>query len=913
MPTVSFDGQSFIVDGQRVWLVSGSIHYFRTPHQLWRKRLAAARQAGLNCITTYVAWNVHEPEPGRFNFDGDADLRRFVQMIEDEGMYCILRPGPYICAEWDFGGLPPWLLRDEQVRLRQADGQFLEACSRYLGAVLDQVADLQVTSPGKGTKGGGPILIIQAENEWFCHNPEQVDKYLREIVRYLRENGTTVPISMCNNLWACVDGTIATWNANRHLAADLRQLQIVQPDAPRIVAEYWPGWFDRWGGEHHREFDAELNSCRLAQILASGAQYNLYMFHGGTNFGFYGGRSVATADCFMTTSYDYDAPLREAGGRGDKYRAVKRISTFASQFGHVFAHLDPGGAQAAAAPNELDEHALSVIQQRGGQGDVAFLFRSRGDTIRHVDVLLPDGLTLPVPIGSDCVAWFVTNTQLGGVATLTYTNLRPWAFLDKRMLVLFGPAGADGLVCINGSPLSVTVPSGRTPAVEQHEELTVVVLNGEQVDAAYLRGSAVAIGAAELDDDNAPVPLSDWRQMTTIEADGTVRRSRPAPTKRRAAPRLNDWQHAAVTEMIDGRSATFEAIDGPMSHEALGCDFGYGWYRLSLRESIDGLLLAPGSADRLHLFDGGRAVGVLGRGPGAVYEPAHRQLSQELVVLTDNMGRSNFNWNMADRKGLFDHLYTVERVELPEPEVTPGEAPDLFELGGFFGGMRRGDRPPADSVTWTVEGMRSGVMVIDIEDFTGAAMLLVNDQPVAAYHPEMARGAGRFTLEAGKEFGRGTTRLTLALFEKFDPARRKLDNIKLYRSTAKVTSRAKWSFAPWTPPADESLGPMPQGSSSLPCWYRARFRVRHTDQPLWLQIPLSDSLTKGQLHLNGHNVGRYFAATAEGQPVGPQTRYYLPEPWLRTDGPNELMIFEEHGRSPKRCKLVYDPMGPYGE
>ena len=441
----------------------------------------------------------------------------------------------------------------------------------------------------------------------------------------------------------------------------------------------------------------------------------------------------------------------------------------------------------------------------------------------------------------------------------------------------------------------------------------MVVLNGEQVDAAYLLDSAVAIGVSGLDDDEEPMPLADWPQMVTIEADGTVRRNRPAPTKRRNAPKLNDWRHAAATDMINGSSPAFEAIDGPRSHEELGCDFGYGWYRLSLREPIDGEVLAPGSADRLHVFDGGRAVGVVGRGPGAVYEPAHRQLSEELVVLTDNMGRFNFNWDMADRKGLFDHLYTVEPVELPQPDVIPCNAPDLFELGGFFGGMRRGDRPPADALTWSLEGMRSGVMVIDLDGFAAAAMLLVNDQPIAAYHPDMARGASRFTLEAGKTFGRGTTRLTLALFEKFDPTRHKLDSIKLYRSTAKVTARGKWAFAQWTPPADGSFGRIPGSTPSLPCWYRARFVVRHTDQPLWLQIPYDESLTKGQLYLNGHNVGRYFVATAEGQPVGPQTRYYLPEPWLRTDGPNELMIFEEHGRSPKGCKLVYDAMGPYGE
>ena len=918
MPTLSFDGQSLIVGGQRIWLVGGSIHYFRTPHQLWRERLAAAKQAGLNCITTYVAWNVHEPEPGEFNFAGDADLRRFVQMIGEEGMYCILRPGPYICAEWDFGGLPAWLHNIAGVQLRQANGPFLEACARYLGAVLDQVKDLQVTTletpnvrPAREGAPGGPIVMMQAENEWCCHNPEQIDKYLRELTRYLRENGCTVPINLCNNLWATVDGTIATWNTNQHLAADLRQLQVVQPHAPRFVTEYWPGWFDHWGGEHHQAFDAELNSHRLAQILASGAQYNMYMFHGGTNFGFYGGRSVASPDCFMTTSYDYDAPLREAGGRGDKYLAVKRISTFASQFGHVFAHLEPLN-HAAVAPLE-EGKGLSVIHQRGRQGHVVFLLKGAADNTRQTQVLLANGLTLPVPIGDDRVAWFVTDVELAGVAKLTYTNLRPWAFLGQRLLVLFGPAGAEGLVCINDAPLTVTVPSGRTPVVESHEGLTIVVLNGDQIDTAYPTTTGVVFGAAGLTADEQPIPLKGWRQVQSISFDGQVRRHRVSPPEHHATPRLGNWRHAPVTDLIDGSSAAYQSIDGPASLETLGCSFGYGWYRLALRAPVDGNVLAPGAADRLHFFDHGKPSALVGRAPGAVYGPQHMQLSAEFTVLADNLGRFNFNWNLADRKGLYDHLYTVQPEPLGPPQVEAGRAPDLFELGGFFQNTRRGDRPPADALRWEVDGMRSGVMVLEIEGLDVPAMLLVNDRPIGDQHPDMTRGASRFTLEAGEQIGRGTTRLTLALFDKFDPQRHSLDGVKLYRSTVKHTSRAAWAFAPWTPPEDDAFGRMPPSAADLPCWYRTGFKVAHTDEPLWLEIPASGSLTKGQLFINGHNIGRYFVSTADGQSVGPQTRYYLPEPWLGTDGPNELLIFEEHGRKPSGCKLVYDAMGPYGE
>ena len=129
MATISYDGQSLLIDGRRIWLVSGAIHYARTPHQLWRSRIRAAKQAGLNCIETHVFWSMHEPRPGKFRFEGDADLRRFIQIIAAEQMYCILRPGPYVGADWDFGGLPPWLNRMPDIALRESSGPFLEACA----------------------------------------------------------------------------------------------------------------------------------------------------------------------------------------------------------------------------------------------------------------------------------------------------------------------------------------------------------------------------------------------------------------------------------------------------------------------------------------------------------------------------------------------------------------------------------------------------------------------------------------------------------------------------------------------------------------------------------------------------------------------------------------------------------------
>lgn len=931
MAQISYDGQSFSLDGRRVWLVSGAMHYPRIPRGLWRSRIRAAKEAGLNCIETYVFWNAHEPEPKRYDFTGNLDLRRFVEMIGEEGMFAIVRPGPYVCAEWDFGGLPPWLLRHRNpknkrlvdVKLRQSDPFFLEATARYFGAVMEQVKDLQITvappanqrvpegnAPGAvangyhPAQGAGPIVLMQAENEWFCHNPDEHDGYLRETVRYLRENGCTVPIVNCNNLHQRMDGTIDAWNASRDLPANLRQLAVVQPEAPRLVTEYWSGWFDQWGGKHAGTVDAGLHLYRLAGQLAVGAQYSIYMFHGGTNFAFWGGRTVNGRDCFMTTSYDYDAPLLEAGGRGEKYHTTRRISTFASQFAPLFAHLEPTRQPIVAAPNETD-HPLSIIHQRGTQGEVVFLLKSEKDKTTDVDVLLPDGLTLPVPIGDERAAWFVRRLNLGGVAELTYTNLRPWAFVDRRMLVLFGPAGATGHICIDDTPMQINVPTGKRPQVEKVGDITIVVLSREQVDASYLYDGGLAVGCDGLDEDRLPKPLAGFASMTLVAPDGSVQQPKAAAPRKPAAPRLGAWQTVALDDMLDGSSGAYQKIDGPLGHERLECDYGYGWYRIELPSPMTGKMLAPEAGDRLHVYAGGKPLDILGLGAGATLEPASLQLAKTNVILTDNLGRYNYGQQLGESKGLFGHILTIKKMRTGKPTVTTGRGPDPFEVSGMVFFHRKGERPIADALTWTVKPDGRKPVVMNIEPFAGPGVVLVNGEPFGLYSDP----GQRYVFKPGEAgFTGGKNRITLALYDrlpdKADPAK----HVRFFQATNAVTQKADWAFAPFALPDDAAFVEMPARTPAQPTWFRTGFNIKDNTVPLWLE---PRGMSKGQIYLNGHNVGRYFVATRTGKGVGPQTRYYLPEPWLNTDGPNDLLLFDEHGKSPAKCRLLYDALGPY--
>jgi len=929
MPNISYDDHSFFVDGRRVWLVSGSIHYARVPRGLWRDRIRAAKQAGLNCIDTVVVWNQHEPRPGEFDFEGERDLRHFIELLAEEGMYGILRPGPFVAGGWDFGGLPPWLSNQPDIKLRQASPPFLEACARYLGAVMYQVRDLQVTEPVHGrierptrgnapgeaaggfTRGGsgaGPIVLMQAEHQWLCHNPQQEEAYLRQIARYLRENGAAVPITNSNMLFQPVEGTISAWNAAEHLATDLRQLAVVQPDTPRLVSEYRSGGTDTWGGTRET-IDAATHEYRLAQILASGAQYNLSPFHGGTRFGFTGGRLPDRVDGFVTTSADEDAPLAEAGGRGEKYHATRRISTFASQFHHVFAGLQSQSPHAAVTPSEKT-HPLSILHQRGDQGDVVFLFKSEQDKTEHVDVMMPDGQNLPVPLGSDRVAWLLMEANVGAVR-LNYTNLRPWAFLNRRMLVLFGPGGADGLVSLDDEQYHITVPNGKTPTVEQHEGLTVVVLNRQQVDAAYLFEGGLAVGSAGLDAEGHPLPLRGWAQMHCIDLDGGTTSQSLTAKRKPTAPKLAGWQHAPLDVVVDGSSECFQKIDGPASLEALGAPTGYGWYKLSIGKSRQGRMLMPAGGDRLHLYQKGKLKAVLGDALDADPGPARLTLSGEVVVLADNLGRRSDGFHLGEAKGVADHLYTVEPIKLNTPKRVNERAADPFALSGYVPGHRKGEQPPTEALVWKVKPTSRRPVVLDITDLPQDAVVLINDTPMAFYST-LEAGRLRCLLDPKNQdaVSGGQNELKLSPLAPIDKKVNLAKHVALYQTKEPITGRGQWMFAPWQMPGDDAFDEMPQQTPDQPGWFRATFNVKATAMPLFLE---PRGLSKGQLYLNGHNVGRYAMHTRDGKPLGPQKQYYLPEPWLHTDQPNTLTLFDEHGSRPSNARLVYNSMGAFGK
>ncbi len=324
----STEGDHFTLDGKPFKVLSGELHYARIPREYWHARLKMAKAMGLNTIATYVFWNVHEPTPGHFDFTGQYDLAAFVRAAQDEGLYVILRAGPYSCAEWEFGGFPAWLLADPAMSqsgstaLRSNDPAFMVPAERWIRRLGQEMAPLQI---GRG----GPILMTQVENEYGNFDSDHA--YMAHLKQIFEQAGFTDSLLYSADNWrnipnGSLPGLFAAVNFGiKNHQGGMDALAKVRPDAPIFVSEYWPGWFDSWGHPHEtRPVPPQL--VDLDYILHRGTGINIYMFHGGTSFGFMSGASGGKTGLLPdVTSYDYDAPLDEAGHPTPKYFAYRKV------------------------------------------------------------------------------------------------------------------------------------------------------------------------------------------------------------------------------------------------------------------------------------------------------------------------------------------------------------------------------------------------------------------------------------------------------------------------------------------------------------------------------------------------------------------------------------------------------------
>ncbi|ALS02515.1 beta-galactosidase [Enterococcus silesiacus] len=318
--------EDFLLDGKPIKLISGAIHYFRMTPAQWEDSLYNLKALGANTVETYIPWNIHEPIEGSYDFEGLKNIEAFVTLAKQIGLMVILRPSVYICAEWEFGGLPAWLLKEKGIRLRSTDPRFMAKIRQYFSVLIPRLVPLQITQ-------GGPVIMMQVENEYGSYGMEKA--YLRQTKQLMEEFGIDVPLFTSDGAWEEVldagtlieDDVFVTGNFGSHSKENAIVMRNFMERHgkkwPIMCMEYWDGWFNRWNEPIIKRDGSDL-AAEVKAMLEVGS-LNLYMFHGGTNFGFYNGCSARGAlDLPQVTSYDYDALLTEAGEPTEKYYHVQR-------------------------------------------------------------------------------------------------------------------------------------------------------------------------------------------------------------------------------------------------------------------------------------------------------------------------------------------------------------------------------------------------------------------------------------------------------------------------------------------------------------------------------------------------------------------------------------------------------------
>lgn len=479
---ISFDGKSFIFNGRRKFINAGELHYFRIPRSQWKDRLLKCKQAFLNTLGAYIAWNWHEDKKGAFNFKEDRDLNQWLSLAEEVGLLIFIRPGPYICSEWDFGGFPNWLIA-EDCELRSSEPNYIKHCTRYLNKVNEIIRPHLITKRGK-------VFLYQVENEFEVGDIPYHLK-LKEIVE---KDGIDVPICTNENAWVrgtdiieAPDPYLRSWLISE-VMNKIRDLIRTQPDKPPLGLEVGTHMFTKFYGQlpfSDGYRPPELDEVYLKSLIAAGISgFNWYMYHGGTNIGYWTGRDIAT-------TYDFEAPIREWGELSRRYDISRRIGGFLESFEEALLETIPVEGECW-----VDEKGVDVFVRKDKEKAFIFLSntyaQSRSFKITLKELETGKEITIPKKGKYQLPGYSMTiipiNLKLSDELTLLYSTSEVFYFLDngsEKLLILYREPGLNGEIClkIGGKDTKIiNYTHQKNPqfiTVEGREKLKLIILDKE--------------------------------------------------------------------------------------------------------------------------------------------------------------------------------------------------------------------------------------------------------------------------------------------------------------------------------------------------------------------------------------------------------------------------------------------------
>ncbi|MCY3021847.1 MAG: beta-galactosidase [Planctomycetota bacterium] len=547
MPNVSFDGFAVKVGGERKLVLSGAVHYPRSTPALWPRILSNSKAAGLNTIETYVFWNLHEHDKGRYDFTDRLDLAHFLRLCQQHGLYAILRIGPYICAETNFGGLPPWLLHEPGMVTRTNNEAFKREMLKWLRTLMSQVGDQQATR-------GGPVILAQLENEYNNVAKRYGDegrKYMEWVVSIGREVGIEVPLIMCEG---SAEGAIETLNGFS-VAERVPEFKKHHTNMPALWTENWPGWYDTFGVAHHQRDPQEIAYNAIRFFAAGGTGVNYYMWHGGTNYG-------REAMYLQTTSYDFDAPLDEYGLPTTKSEHLGKLQRVLQENARYL--LNTTAQVDAAVPPGEKETLPRLAKYRYSLGPSALVFLVNSTDQAHD--LSVNGATLKLPPKSAAVAREGNGAEILFESAYNDTTVRIQRTWKPTRAALAFKALAE--------PLPDALPEGERTTFELETPVSMLPYTQDRTDYGWYQATLASSKAAE-----ATLALPMVRDFSMLFVNGKFVGAQP---ERLDEDRPKHWKHDYRVTLKKGRNritvlvAAFGLIkgdwmiDAPMSEEKKG-------------------------------------------------------------------------------------------------------------------------------------------------------------------------------------------------------------------------------------------------------------------------------------------------------------------------------------------------------
>ncbi len=675
-----FNENGYIIDGKPVWLATGEFQYFRLTRGEWRKRLLQLKLAGFNTISAYFAWNYHEVVEGHWDFAGDKDVEAFLKIAAELGLYVIARPGPYICNEWECGGIPAWLSMRPGIRLRTADPQYLNYCDKWWDKIVPIIAKYQL---GKE----GTIILVQVENEYGHAGEHQEADYIYHLRDGLRTRGITVPLINCDSFirhdrilprkW---EGINLCCNGGGDGLRMMDRARKMQKEAPLFVTEFWIAAFDWWGRNESGIYSDERAVYGALEMAAGGAGgVNMFVFSGGANFAYWSGRSILSDNNFISTLYGPGAPIMEDGRLSSKYYRLKREFTGLMAASEELAKADmpkiSGDINGLCKAVRKSENALfsfyinhskeqmKIADEKKEQGAVDFAIPAGMVRWSVEHLLLKSGFVLEHTTG---------NLFVADPALVIYAKSR-----DRVSIKLRDPETGEEIL------LEKMVREDTCPVdwhvVRAGKELTVLLVSEEAVDACY---------RIELPGQEA-VLLEGLKRIENLELEGSTLRVTGYQHESYAwkADRLGygGWQPEEGEKIKPFRetirnpvvSCRFEeaeqdfddsdwfAAEMPQPMARFGSGNGWAWYRTEIQAETDGwqMIFPSGASDRWMYFVDG--IFCASRGAhtksGENVQVYLKKGVHCLAILAENLGMYNtgfeMNIPMGEPKGLYGSVW----------------------------------------------------------------------------------------------------------------------------------------------------------------------------------------------------------------------------------------------------------------